>query len=426
MTHAHVAAEKSTRNAAVENRQAQTRRFGVKVRGFVAGAVSAGIKHEDRTDLGIILSEVPCCTAGVFTRNMVKAAPVLHGMKRLSQPSCFTRALLVNSGNANACTGEQGLMDVERLTKVCAKALDLLPEEVLMCSTGVIGEPLPVAKMAPAIERACGQLKEDGLPRVARCIMTTDTFSKEAYRSFTLNDHKVTLYGMAKGAGMIAPDMGPPNATMLCFVLSDIRIGHDFWQQVLTDAVEKTFNTIIVDGDTSTNDTVLALANGLCENPTVRGGRDGDLVMGHLTELLSELARMIVLDGEGATKCVDILVEGALNTKEADHIARTIAQSPLVKTALFGQDPNWGRILAAAGRSGCLIDPEKIELFLGDVQVVEAGMGKGKDAEMLAKEVMKKRQFQITIKLGLGDGIARITTCDLTTEYIRINADYRT
>ncbi len=398
----------------------------IRINGFRAGAVASGIKYQGRLDLGIIYSSSPCVTAGVFTRNKVKAAPVIHGIKRLSNGPPYIRAIVVNSGNANACTGIDGLAHVDRLTGAASAALGLAPEDVLMSSTGVIGAPLPVEQMERSISSLARDLREDGLADVARCILTTDTVPKEVVRNFTINGTRITLYGMAKGSGMIAPDMGPPSATMLSFVLTDAVVDPMLWQHALDDAVEASFNSIIVDGDTSTNDTVLALANGSAQNPAVSQGHKAGVLREHLTEVLQELAKKIVQDGEGATKCVTLKVERAEDDADARTIARTIAQSPLVKTAFFGQDPNWGRILAAAGRAGCQVDPERMDLFINDIPIVKNGTGTGVELEDRARAAMEKEEFEIILRLGLGNGSARILTCDLSTEYVRINADYRT
>ncbi len=398
----------------------------INIKEFSAGAVAAGIKYKNRPDLGIIYSPCPCVTAGVFTRNKVKAAPVIHGMKRLCGGNPYIRAILVNSGNANACTGAEGLAHVERLTGVAESALGLNPGDVLMCSTGVIGQPLPAERMEQAISALAPELNKDGLSDVAGCILTTDTVKKEAVRRFECGGAPLTIYGMAKGSGMIGPDMGPPCATMLAFILTDASVKPGFWQRALERSVEASFNKIIVDGDTSTNDTVLALASGAAGNSVISGGNDAEVLQVHLTEVLQELAKKIVQDGEGATKCVNVLIEGAMDDNEAEKIARTIARSPLVKTAFFGQDPNWGRILAAAGRAGCHLDPERIELLIDDIPIVKNGIGTGSELEAKAKSAMGNREFMAVLRLGLGKGRARITTCDLSTDYVRINADYRT
>ncbi len=397
----------------------------MKVQGFLAGATGAGIKYEGRLDIGIIYSLTPCVTAGVFTRNRVKAAPVIHGMRRLANGPPL-RALVVNSGNANACTGPQGYRDVERITVTLAKALGIEDREVIMSSTGVIGQPLPVKRMERAISSLAEELREDGLSDVADCILTTDTVRKEAMMPLEIGSTPITLYGMAKGAGMIGPDMGPPSATMLAFVLTDAAVDPELWQKALNEAVDLSFNNIIVDGDTSTNDTVLAFANGTAGNRPVSKGEEAEILQAGLTGLLQDLAKKIVQDGEGATKCVTIQVEEAKSREDARQVARTIAQSPLVKTAFFGEDPNWGRILAAAGRAGCPVDPERLELLIDDVPVAQKGMGTGPELEARAKAAMEKDEFQVILRLGLGKGQATVLTCDLSTEYVHINADYRT
>ncbi len=397
-----------------------------RIKGFLAGAREAGIKYQGRPDLGIIYSVKPCTCAGVFTRNRVKAAPVIHGMRRLAQGPPFLRAVVVNSGNANACTGPRGHDDVRRITACAAGALGIGHEDVIMCSTGVIGQPLPVERMEKAVRALAGNLEEDALGEVARCILTTDTVVKEAGIRVEIQGTPVSIYGMAKGSGMIAPDMGPPHATMLAFVLTDAPVDPAWWQQALCRAVDESFNKIIVDGDTSTNDTVLALASGSAGCRPVSTGREARILQDGLLAVLTKLARKIVKDGEGATKYVTLVVEGAETDEDAGLIARTIARSPLVKTAFFGEDPNWGRILAAAGRSGCRVEQDLMELLIGGVTVARSGTGTGPEAEDEARAAMAKDEFQVTLRLGLGSGKASVLTCDLSDGYIRINADYRT
>jgi len=398
----------------------------LRVKGFKGGAVEAGIKYQDRKDLGLIYSDYPARVAGVFTRNEIKAAPVLLDMERLGSGNGLARAIVVNSGNANACTGHRGLIDAEETCGLVADRLGLVEEDILVCSTGVIGEPLPMDKIREAVPTLVEAISYEGLEDVARAIMTTDTVHKMAFRTLDIDGCPVSLAGMAKGAGMIGPNMGPPQATMLSFVLTDANVEGQWWQDILTRAVDESFNRIVVDGDTSTNDTVLALANGCAANSEIAGGGAGILLEKALHDLLMDLALQIVRDAEGGTKCVHIHVKGARDETEADVIARTIANSPLVKTAFFGEDPNWGRILAAAGRSGFALDDNRLELRIGDIVLVSKGGYAGKDNEAKAAEIMKEREFSIVLDLGLGDGSASIVTSDLSVEYVRINADYRT
>ncbi len=388
------------------------------LQGFMAAGIDAGIKKEGK-DLGLIFSEVPCMTAAVFTQNRVKAAPVLLDMERVSRGVC--RAVIANSGCANCCTGEQGYEDAVETTRTVARILHMEEAEVLAASTGVIGQPLPVKKIVDSVPELVKRLSARGFDDFAESIMTTDTFPKIATRTESGKDGTYNVMGIAKGAGMIRPDM----ATMLCFVCTDARLPADRLDKALRAAVDASFNRITVDGDTSTNDTVIALANGL-SGIDAGTGHNFDVFCGHLTGLLSELARQIVKDGEGATRCVTMEVTGAPVKDDARAVAYSIADSPLVKTALFGCDPNWGRILAAAGKSGVRFDPASVSIWFEDVQVVKQGLGTGQEAERVAAEVMRRPEYRIRIDLGSGSASWWVLTCDLTVDYIKINADYRT
>jgi glutamate N-acetyltransferase / amino-acid N-acetyltransferase len=416
MTPVHAEAVKNTKSAAARNKP-------FEVPGFRAAAVSAEVKKgKIRPDLGLIVSEVPAVVSGVFTRNLVKAAPLLIDMERIQGHS--GRAILVNSGNANACTGPMGLKDARKLSATLARELSLPDQEIFLASTGVIGQRLPVSRMVKALPALSGSLKPRNLQAVAEAIMTTDTFVKILSREIRINGKIVHLVGMAKGAGMIHPDM----ATMLCFVLTDLAIAPALLDDLLRGAADRTFNRITVDGDTSTNDTILVMANGLAgntrlEQPTHRGVKTFDRA---LEGMLGDLARLIVRDGEGATKEVAIEIHQARNEEEARTLAMTIATSPLVKTALFGQDANWGRILAAMGRSGVLFDPEKVDLFFDRVPVVRKGISTGAAEEAKAARVLKKKAFTIRIDMHQGSAQISVLTCDLSLDYVRINADYRT
>jgi glutamate N-acetyltransferase/amino-acid N-acetyltransferase len=396
------------------------------VPGFVGSAVSAGIKYQGRLDLGLITSNEPAVLAAVFTRNEVKAAPVLAGLDRLSRGEPYARAVVVNSGNANACTGNEGVAHVHEICSLVAKEMGINSDDVMVSSTGVIGQPLPMGRIRDAVPALVRGLSENGLEAVADAILTTDTVRKTAARHLEIGGIGVTVAGMAKGAGMIGPNIGPPQATMLSFVLSDAKVDPVWWQSALERNVSDTFNRITIDGDTSTNDTVMALANGLAGNKEINEVHYGETFEYVLKDLLQDLARQIVMDGEGATKCVTLVVKGARTGDEADRIARAIAGSPLVKTAFFGEDPNWGRILAAAGRAGFPLYQGLIGLSFDDIEIVRMGTGVGKEAEDLAKKVMAAVEFKVVLDLGLGQEEARILTSDLSTDYVRINADYRT
>ncbi|HMK64895.1 MAG TPA: bifunctional glutamate N-acetyltransferase/amino-acid acetyltransferase ArgJ, partial [Thermodesulfobacteriota bacterium] len=393
------------------------------VPGFSASTVAAEIKKgKIRPDLGLIVSETPAVVSGVFTRNLVKAAPLQINLERIRQ-HCG-RALLVNSGNANACTGAQGLKDAHILSKALARQLDIPDDQIFLASTGVIGQRLPITRMRTALPSLTSALSADHLPSVAQAIMTTDTFEKIQSRKIRIGGKTVRMVGMAKGAGMIHPDM----ATMLCFVMTDLAIAPVLLDELLLRATESSFNSITIDGDTSTNDMILVMANGLAgnarlENPRSPGTR---IFRRALENLLSELSRMIVRDGEGATKEVLIQIDRAKSTTEAKTLAKTIATSPLVKTALFGQDANWGRILAAMGRSGVAFDPEKVDIFFDKIHVVKKGISTGPAKEAQAARVLRKREFTIRIDMHQGTDQTRVFTCDLSLDYVRINADYRT
>ncbi len=398
----------------------------MEVPGFKGAAVEAGIKYQGRLDLGLIYSETACVPAAVFTTNVVKAAPVLDSIGLLAESEGF-RAIVVNSGNANACTGLRGLEDCAEIRKKAAGLLGCGENEVFVASTGVIGAFLPMERYLDGVEMACHALSENGLMKVSEAMLTTDTRPKVAMREVENRGSAIRIFGMAKGAGMIGPNMGLPQATMLAFVLTDAVVEGSFWQEILEKGVDASFNRITVDGDTSTNDTVLALANGKARNHVLDGyGELSKSFSLALSEVLESLAEQIVMDGEGATKCVRVMVRGAATNEEARACARAISNSPLVKTAFFGGDPNWGRILAAAGRSGASFDPAKVNILVGDVLLVEKGMTVGQEAEEKAAVQMKRHMFTVQIDLRAGKSDYSMLTCDLSVEYVRINADYRT
>ncbi|MEW6186783.1 MAG: bifunctional glutamate N-acetyltransferase/amino-acid acetyltransferase ArgJ [Thermodesulfobacteriota bacterium] len=411
-----VEAAKNTKGVAGKNKP-------VRVPGFLASAVAAEVKKGTiRPDLGLMYSQVPAVTAGVFTRNLVKAAPVQLCLSRIGP--AVGRAILVNSGNANACTGKAGLKDAEGLSKQLAGLLSVPEKQIFPASTGVIGKRLPRERMTKAVPALVKALSPEGLSAVSKAIMTTDTFPKLITRELSIAGKKIHVAGMAKGAGMLHPDM----ATMLCFVLTDLALSPALLNTLLKEAVNRSFHCITVDGDTSTNDTVLVMANGLAGNTPLNkpGERGAKLFSVALNRILLDLARMIVRDGEGATKEVTLCLEGARSEREARTLAMTVATSPLVKTAVFGQDANWGRILAALGRSGISFDPEKADIYFDKVQVVKKGLSCGETAETKAGMVLKKPSFTIRIDLHQGPAQTRIYTCDFSLDYVRINAEYRT
>jgi glutamate N-acetyltransferase/amino-acid N-acetyltransferase len=391
------------------------------VPGFKAGAVAAGIRYQGRPDLALITSEVTAAAAGVFTTNKVQAAPVLLSRSHLTGNRA--RAIVVNSGVANACTGEAGLQRAQATAHMVAEALGCPIHEVLVASTGVIGMDLPLEPVANYLPKLVSAVRGDGWFDAARAIMTTDTVPKIHMVKDLLQDRPFTVLGIAKGAGMIYPDM----ATLLSFVATDAAISPEALQSLVREETDRSFNRITVDGDTSTNDTLFVLANGLAANPPIRNpdSSDGERLRRALGEVLLNLAKMIVADGEGATKFVEITVKGGSSKAAALLAARTVSNSPLVKTALFGEDANWGRILAALGRAGIDFDPQQVQLFFNGVQLVENGRAVGQKAEAQVSDILKKSSFSITIDLGQGKAEETVYTCDLSLDYVRINANYR-
>jgi len=389
------------------------------VQGFKAGAVVAGLKKNGALDLALIVSDRKAAVAGVFTTNKVRAAPVILSEKHVENGKA--RAIIANAGNANACTGDPGLNDARRTADLVSRELGINPEDVLVASTGVIGEYLDMDLIAGAIPGLTKALTPDAVPLAAQAIMTTDSFPKISSFVGRAGEHAYRIIGIAKGAGMIMPDM----ATMLCFILSDININSDDLKRALLSSVETTFNRISVDGDTSTNDMVLAMANGLAGNKDLHG-EDYDIFAEGLRNVMWDLARMIVRDGEGATKLVSVEVKNAFSPSDALMAVKTVANSSLVKTALYGQDPNWGRIMAALGRAEIEMREDRVDIWIGDAQIVAGGLGMGAEAEKLAAEIMTLKEFSLTVDLHQGEYHERMFTCDLTHEYVTINADYRT
>jgi len=386
--------------------------------GFRAAGGVGGIKKNGRKDLGLIACDGPASVAGVFTRNRVQAAPVLLDRERVGSGVC--RAVIVNSGNANCCTGSAGYRDAVRMARAAATGLGVPEEQVLVASTGVIGEPLPVERIERAFPSLLETLSPEGVGDFAEAIMTTDRVPKVVSRLIEIDGRSVTLTGVAKGAGMIRPDV----ATMLCFLMTDARASAGLLKDMLSAGAERSFNRITVDGDTSTNDTVLMLASGR-SNAGLEPAGAREAFQAMLDDVMLALAKWVVKDAEGSNKLVEIRIVGAATDGEARAMADTIAHSPLVKTALFGEDANWGRILAAAGRSGAALDPSRVDIFIGPVQMVSNGIGCGKAAEGAATRVLKTDEFSITVDLHLGLGRAEVYTCDLSIDYVKINADYR-
>lgn len=389
------------------------------VPGFLASAVSAGLNKNGRLDLSLIFSQTEAVTVGVFTTNKVRAAPVRLSEERIKKGSI--RAIIANSGYANACTGAQGLNDAIQTADIVAKGLGIHSAEIAVASTGVIGAYLPLNLIKNAIPDLIRNLSPNGFKSVAEALMTTDSFPKMSYFEGDAGGYPFHLLGLAKGAGMIMPNM----ATMLSFLLTDIYIDSQTLWPIFRSAVECTFNRVTVDGETSTNDMVLIMANGNAGNPSLDSSGIKELERG-LTEVMGELAYMIAKDGEGATKVIIIEVDGAATKDDANTAARVVGNSNLVKTAIFGQDPNWGRIMAALGRSGIQLEENRVQIWIGGIKTVEGGLMTGEKAEREAAERLKEEQVTITIHLNQGSYKDRITSCDLTYDYIKINAGYRT
>lgn len=388
------------------------------VKGFKAAGIHCGIKKAKK-DLALIYSDTNCTAGGTFTLNKVKAAPLLLSQSIINKGTTV-RAVLVNSGNANACTGEPGLQDALESQQLLAEVLGIQPNEILVSSTGVIGQRMPMEKLLGGIKSIVPELSHDGGIEAAQAIMTTDTTMKSFAISVELITGKITIGGICKGSGMIMPNM----ATMLGFIGTDVKIEQSLLQQTVRMAVNKSFNKITVDGDTSTNDMVVVLANGVSGILIEEHTADYLTFYEALTALCQEMAKSIVVDGEGATKLVEVKVIGALSEEDASLIGKTISNSPLVKTAIHGQDANWGRIISAVGNAGAEVDPSKVSIFLDDTPVLLPDYNIVLD-EAAALNVLRKNNLTIKVDLGLGTASATWWTCDLSAEYIRINADYR-
>ena len=390
----------------------------LQVPGFLAGGMACGLKKKGIKDLTLIVSEVPATAAGMFTQNQM-VSPTVPISRKALKTSKTMRAIIANSGNANAFTGPQGVKDCKAVVTATAKALDIPVNEVLTASTGVISVPLAVKKIETAVPRLVNQLSPQGWDQAAEGIMTTDLVSKTCAVQYG----QIVVGGISKGSGMIQPNM----ATMLAFLASNIRMDKRTLQKALKAAVDPTFNCITVDGETSTNDMVLLLANGQADNPPVKAGSKAyKEFVSALRHVCKVLAFKIVEDGEGATKFVTFKVNGTKTTRQAEQIGKRLANSLLVKTALFGEDPNWGRIIAAVGSAGVPIKPEKLEVILNGIPLVKNGEHvKGVSLSALQKK-MKSKEIDISIGLHMGNATAETYTCDLSYDYVRINAEYTT
>ena len=395
------------------------------VPGILASGVAAGIKPSGKKDLALVYSSSPARAAAVFTTNKIKGAPVLVSQEHVRDGRA--QAILASAGCSNVCTGEQGVKDAREMTRITGELLRIPPRQVLIASTGVIGQPLPMDKIRAGLPKLVKGLSPQGGRLAAEAIMTTDTRPKEAALRFDLAGRPVTIGGIAKGVGMLEPHM----ATMFCFITTDAAVARGALDPMLKRAVDRSFNRITVDSDTSTSDTVAVIANGRAENPPVeRSGRGTRDFAAALEALTGRLARMLVQDGEGATKLVSITVRGAASRRDALLAARSVANSPLVKAAFYGQDPNWGRIMMALGKSAARVEQDKVAIGFADERqserVVEQGMLREGVLLPRVREIMGGPAYDIVIDLGIGRGEERVWTCDLSEEYVRINAKYTT
>ncbi len=390
--------------------------------GFRASAAAADIRGDgdhERLDVALVVSEGPCTAAGVFTRNLVKAAPVVISQLTLRRNGPI-RAIVVNSGNANACTGPQGFRDALRMATAAADSCDIDPSEVLVCSTGVIGRAMPTARVAAGVRDAAASLSVAGGDWAAQAIMTTDTVPKTAVASAHVGDSVCTVGGMAKGAGMIHPDM----ATLLAFLTTDAAVERQALQEMLADVCSRTFNCLSIDGDTSTNDTLLLLANGAAGGANLMAGSPHlDALSAAVEQVCTSLVEQLAADAEGATKAIRVHVGGAENDAQARAAARTVVLSPLVKCAVHGADPNWGRIVAALGRSGASFALDRSHVLIGGIEVFASGQPVAVDLDAV-RAAFSRPHIDIDIELGAGSGNARAWGCDLSPEYVHINADY--
>jgi len=393
--------------------------------GFLASGITAGLKKSGKPDMALIYSETPANFAGVFTSCTFAAAPVRVCQKRVRN-SARARAFIINSGNANACTGERGLADAETMCRLTAEALDVAPETVLAASTGRIGVPMPMQIIASGIRKAAAALSPDGGATAAQAIMTTDTVPKSAALKLSLGGRCVTIGAICKGVGMIDPQMTrAPHATMICAITTDVACPNELLEELLFRNAEESFNRITVDGDMSTNDTCVVFANGRSGVTLQAGTAECEQFREALLAIMRNLARKQVMDGEGATKFIAVEVSGAPSPAAAKLCAEAVANSLLCKTAWFGCDPNWGRIVAALGYSKAVFDPDKVDVYYDDKIVVAKGGDAGTPESELA-EILKQREFKVRIFLNQGDASYWVWTSDISYEYVKINAEYHT
>jgi len=399
----------------------QVERRPIVVPGFQFAGVACGIKPSGKKDVALIVSDTPGTAAAAFTTNKAPGAPVILGKERLKAGSL--QAIVVNSGIANVATGKAGLLLAYETCQLVGRTLEIDEHLILPQSTGKIGILPPWDKLQPGVLSACKALSPKGFWNALSGMMTTDAFPKASTRQIPIQGKTISVVGMAKGAGMINPNM----ATMLCYVLTDARVEASALRKILHNTLADSFNAISVDGDTSTSDTVVLLANGVAANIEVRStGRNFLILQSAVGEVLRDLSRQVVKDGEGATRVVDIFVRGAKTTPEAEKIARTVAYSPLVKTAFHGGDPNWGRIVCAVGYSGATLNLDSLDIFIGDIPIGRKGISTGTESERLAAAVMQAPEFALTIDLHIGKGCSHVVTSDLSAGYVRFNSAYST
>ncbi|MDF2523026.1 MAG: arginine biosynthesis bifunctional protein ArgJ [Clostridiales bacterium] len=387
--------------------------------GFFATGVACGIKKNGKKDLAIVCSEDTAAAAGVFTTNLVKGHSLQVTMEHIK--SGYANAIIINSGNANACVGEQGYKDAKEVTRLAAELLECDQENILIGSTGVIGMPLNMEAITSGIQDAISNMDAKGGSDAEEAIMTTDLIPKEIAVEFEIQGVNVRIGGMAKGSGMIHPNM----ATMIGIITTDVNISRKLLDKALKDSVKSTFNRVSVDGDTSVCDMVLTLANGQADNSgIVSEDEDYHIFKSALDYVCTYLSRLIAKDGEGATKLVEVIAEGAISEADAYKVVCAIAKSPLVKTAFFGEDANWGRIFTAAGYSGAQFDPNLVDIYIGDMMVCKSGTALAFD-EAKAKDILKDKEIKITLKLNQGEFSDRMWTCDFSYDYVKINGSYR-
>lgn len=392
----------------------------MKVKGFKAAAVNAGLRYKDRFDLGLMVSEAPAAWAGVFTQSQCAAAPVLWSREVSGTGTGMGRAFLVNAGQANAQTGLEGAGDCRRSALGLSKLLAVKPEEIMLASTGIIGQRINMSFLEGKLPELVAGLREEALDDFSQAILTTDLTAKTSSMEFDCQGVPVSIWGCVKGSGMIAPNM----ATMLAFILTDASVGSEVLPEILVQGADLSFNRITIDGDTSTNDSLMMMASGASGAPVLETGSASlEQFKGNLFTVMKDLARQVVRDGEGATKLVTIRVRGAANEGEARQAARTVAESPLVKTAFYGEDANWGRICMALGRCGAKFAPYAVDIDLDEVPWIRAGLDNGQEAE--ATLVMKRAEYILDIDLKAGSGAYEMLTCDFSHEYVNINGSYR-